>query len=67
MRIIVFSDTHGNYSAMHKIFKRNGDADLFIFLGDGERDLDSLRVQYLDKKDSKRIRKLRLCLAHSRK
>ena len=35
---------------MHKIFKRNGDADLFIFLGDGERDLDSLRVQYLDKK-----------------
>lgn len=32
MRIIVFSDTHGNYSAMHKIFKRNGDADLFIFL-----------------------------------
>ena len=50
MRIIVFSDTHGNYSAMHKIFKRNGDADLFIFLGDGERDLDSLRVQYLDKK-----------------
>lgn len=66
MRIIVFSDTHGNYSAMHKIFKRNGDADLFIFLGDGERDLDSLRVQYLDK-DSKRIRKLRLCFAHSRK
>ena len=50
MRIIGFSDTHGNYSAMHKIFKRNGDADLFIFLGDGERDLDSLRVQYLDKK-----------------
>lgn len=50
LRIIVFSDTHGNYSAMHKIFKRNGDADLFIFLGDGERDLDSLRVQYLDKK-----------------
>lgn len=50
MRIIVFSDTHGNYSAMHKIFKRNGDADLFIFLGDGERDLDSLKVQYLDKK-----------------
>ena len=45
MRIIVFSDTHGNYSAMHKIFKRNGDADLFIFLGDGERDLDSPAVQ----------------------
>ncbi|MBQ7071446.1 MAG: YfcE family phosphodiesterase [Ruminococcus sp.] len=50
MRIVVFSDTHGNYSAMHKVFKRNGNADLFIFLGDGERDLERLSSQYLDKK-----------------
>lgn len=50
MRIIVFSDTHGNFSAMHKIFKRNGNADLFIFLGDGEKELEKLRVQYIDKK-----------------
>lgn len=50
MRIVVFSDTHGNYSAMHKVLKRNGDASLFIFLGDGEQDLEKLRVQYLDKK-----------------
>ena len=50
MRIIVFSDTHGNFSAMHKIFKRNGDADLFIFLGDGESELEKLRIQYIDKK-----------------
>lgn len=48
MRIVVFSDTHGNYSAMHKIFKKNRGADLFIFLGDGERELDQLKVQYLD-------------------
>lgn len=48
MRIVVFSDTHDNFSAMHKIFKRNGDADLFIFLGDGEKDLAKLRRQYID-------------------
>ena len=42
MRIVVFSDTHGNFSAMHKIFKRNGNADLFIFLGDGEIELAQL-------------------------
>ncbi|WP_294409360.1 metallophosphoesterase [uncultured Ruminococcus sp.] len=48
MRIVVFSDTHGNYSAMHKIFKRNGDADLFIFLGDGESELKALKKQYID-------------------
>jgi hypothetical protein len=33
---------------MHKIFKRNSGADLFIFLGDGERDLERLRTQYSD-------------------
>lgn len=48
MRIVVFSDTHGNYSAMHKIFKRNGDAGLFVFLGDGEPELERLRIQYID-------------------
>lgn len=50
MRIIVFSDTHGNFSAMLEIFKRNEDADAFIFLGDGERELDKIRALYPDKK-----------------
>ena len=48
MRIVVFSDTHGNFSAMHKIFKRNGNADLFIFLGDGEIELAQLKSHYSD-------------------
>ena len=50
MRIIVFSDTHGNLSAVKKIFRRNGNADLFIFLGDGEREVDQVRHHYLDQK-----------------
>ena len=48
MRIIVFSDTHGNFAAMHKIIKRNGDADLFIFLGDGLSEFRKLKSHYLD-------------------
>lgn len=49
MRIIVFSDTHGNSRCMREIFERNEDADAFIFLGDGERELDTLRKCYPDK------------------
>lgn len=50
MRIIVFSDTHNNYSAMKKILDRNQDASVFIFLGDGERELREIRKHYPDKK-----------------
>lgn len=45
MRIIVISDTHGLVSAIENVFLRNSDADLFIHLGDGERDLDSFLLQ----------------------
>lgn len=48
MRIVVFSDTHGNFSAMHKIIKRNGNADLFLFLGDGMNEYKRLKAHYLD-------------------
>ncbi len=46
MRIIVFSDTHGNFHTMEEIFKRNDSADAFIFLGDGERELNRIRELY---------------------
>ena len=41
MRIIVISDTHGNYKALETVLLRNTDADWIFFLGDGERDLDT--------------------------
>ena len=41
MRIIVISDTHGNYKALESVLLRNSDADWIFFLGDGERDLDT--------------------------
>ena len=49
MRIIVFADSHGNYRAVKEIFARNEDAPVFIFLGDGETDLDRMRKAYPDK------------------
>ena len=49
MRIIVFADTHGNTRAVREVFERNEDAPVFIFLGDGERDLERVRLGYSDK------------------
>lgn len=46
MRIIVISDTHGNFRALESVLLRNSDADLFFHLGDGERDLDRFLQQY---------------------
>ena len=45
MRIIVISDTHGRKSARDSVFLRNSDADLFIHLGDGERDIDAFLLE----------------------
>ena len=36
MRIVVLSDTHGNYFNLESIILRNTDADWRIHLGDGE-------------------------------
>ena len=46
MRIIVISDTHGDYRALEKIIERNLGADRFIHLGDGERELNEIVVRY---------------------
>ena len=48
MRIVVFSDTHGNRFAIDKIVKKNPEVRHFIFLGDGERELDKARLSYPD-------------------
>lgn len=45
MRIIVISDTHGNKNAIDSVFLRNSDADLFIHLGDGEKDIDQFIME----------------------
>ncbi len=42
MKIVVMSDSHGSYSAVKKVFDKHPDADLFIHLGDGEREMNTL-------------------------
>ena len=40
-RAIVFSDSHGDYDALERIMERHCEnAELFIHLGDGERELE---------------------------
>ena len=49
MRIIAFADTHGNTRAAREMFARNEDAPVFIFLGDGKKDIERMRKAYPDK------------------
>ena len=49
MRVVVFSDTHGNGVAIDKIIERNKDVREFIFLGDGMREIENAQVKYPDK------------------
>ena len=50
MRIIVVSDTHRNVSALNTLVKEHySDADVFIHLGDGEKDFDTVSNMYSDK------------------
>lgn len=46
MRIIVMSDSHGMSSAVEKIIKANEGADIFVHLGDGEREVNAMRSKY---------------------
>ena len=45
MRIIVMSDSHGNLSAVEDIILRSENADWYIHLGDGERDVDNFLLE----------------------
>ncbi len=49
MRIVVFSDSHGSFNSVLRIFERNRNADVFIFLGDGEREVENVSCLFPDK------------------
>ena len=46
MRIIVISDTHGRTFNLKKVCQKQSSADVFIHLGDGISDLDSIKSLY---------------------
>lgn len=49
MRIVVLSDSHGNPGILRKIAQSQASAEVFIHLGDGERDFAALEELYPDK------------------
>ena len=40
------SDSHGSKYSLEKVISENSEADMFIHLGDGEREIAEIRVQY---------------------
>lgn len=42
MRILVVSDSHGGLSNLRKVIEMHKEANLIIFLGDGEEDFDDI-------------------------
>lgn len=51
MRVVVFSDSHGNYDVLERIMKRHKeDGDYFIHLGDGEREFELITYVYSGEK-----------------
>ncbi|MBQ3040427.1 MAG: YfcE family phosphodiesterase [Clostridia bacterium] len=47
MKILVFSDSHGNFKAINDALElHHGEADLVIFLGDGARDISLIEEKY---------------------
>ncbi len=49
MNIVVISDTHGDFDVLYDIVSRNRTADLFIHLGDGEREYYDVRNLFPEK------------------
>lgn len=48
MRIVVFSDSHGNYKTLSLIMSQIDPPNVVIHLGDGEREMQELREFYPD-------------------
>lgn len=49
IRITVISDTHRDFDTLYDIVKQNIYSDMFIHLGDGEREFDDVRNIYPEK------------------
>lgn len=50
LRIVVVSDTHGNFARLDDVVLEQPRADLFIHLGDGEEDVDEVKHLHPGKK-----------------
>lgn len=46
MKILIVSDSHGNYTNLEKALTDNSDVDMLIHLGDGEREFNRLQEKF---------------------
>jgi putative phosphoesterase len=46
VRVIILSDSHGNYRNVRKIAENEPKAEIFVHLGDGENDFNRLRQDF---------------------
>lgn len=46
MKIVVMSDSHGNAEAVRKVVQHHEDVELFIHLGDGEREMSHVLLSF---------------------
>lgn len=49
MRILVVSDTHGDYYSLKNAVQQQSKAEVILHLGDGEEELQSIRFRYSDR------------------
>lgn len=49
MKILVVSDTHGDFNSFNKAIKVNKDIDIIFHLGDGEKDVEKILEIYPNK------------------
>ena len=50
MRILVMSDSHGDFRRMHRVVEQHGDIDTVFFLGDGMKEFEDICDLYPQKK-----------------
>ena len=48
-KLIIISDTHGNYRAVESLLPRIAENDYIVHLGDGAVDMREVRAQYPEK------------------
>ncbi len=49
LKIIAFSDSHGNHFDMEKALRKHSDAKAVIFCGDGHNDITAIQKNHTDK------------------
>ena len=49
MKILIFSDTHGDWKKMSDALRKHPDAEILVHCGDGERQSEEMAFKYRDK------------------